>query len=100
MEVVYHPKADDEVLESARFYEACSNGLGWRFLRAVQDAEARIARSPHAFPFFNDPVRKCVLSGFPFNVLFQIEDEALFIVAVAHQRRRPGYWRRRSRGRA
>ena len=100
MEVIYHPKADDEVLESARFYEARSKGLGWRFLRAVQDAEARIARSPRAFPFFDDPVRKCVLAGFPFNLLFQIDDEGLFVVAVAHQRRRSGYWRRRLRGRA
>ena len=100
MEVIYHPKADDEVLESARFYEARNKGLGWRFLRAVQDAEARIARSPHAFPFFDDPIRKCVLAGFPFNLLFRIDDEGLFVVAVAHQRRRPGYWRRRLRGRA
>lgn len=100
MEVIYHPKADDEVLESARFYETRSKGLGWRFLRAIQRAEARIARSPHTFPFFNEPVRKCVLAGFPFNVLFQIEDEVVFVVAVAHQHRRPGYWRRRLRGRA
>ena len=58
MEVVYHPKADDEVLESAKFYERRSKGLGWRFLKTLQDAEARIVRSPHAFPFFDDPVRK------------------------------------------
>lgn len=88
------------MLESARFYEAHSKGLGWRFLRAVQDAEARIARSPHAFPFLDEPIRKCVLAGFPFNLLFQIDADGLFVVAVAHQRRRPGYWRRRLRGRA
>ena len=44
MEVTYHPEADDEVLESARFYEARSKGLGWRFLRAVQHAEERLVR--------------------------------------------------------
>ena len=105
MEVIYHPKADDEVLESAKFYEQRSKGLGWRFLSAVRDAEVRIARSPHAFPFLDDPVlddpvRKCVVAGFPFNLLFQIDDDSLVVVAVAHQRRRPGYWRRRLRGRA
>jgi len=100
MDLIYHPKADDEVLESARFYERRSKGLGWRFLRALQEAEARMVRSPHAFPFLDDPIRKCVLQGFPFNVLFQIGDENTFIVAVAHHRRRPGYWRRRLRGRA
>ncbi len=100
MEVIYHPKADNEVLESARFYERRSKGLGWRFLRVVQEAEGRIVRTPHGFPFLDEPVRKCALPGFPFNVLFKIDDEAVFIVAVAHQRRRPGYWRRRLRGRA
>jgi toxin ParE1/3/4 len=100
MEVIYHPKADDEVLESAKFYERRSRGLGWRFLRTVQEAEGRIVRTPHAFPFLDEPIRKCVLRGFPFNVLFQIADEGVFIVAVAHHRRRPGYWRRRLHGRA
>jgi hypothetical protein len=100
MEVIYHPKADDEVLDSARFYERRSKGLGWRFLRAVQEAEARIVRSPRAFPFLDDPIRKCVLAGFPFSLLFRIDDEGLFVVALAHQRRRPGYCRRRLRGRA
>lgn len=38
-EVTYHPKADDEVLEAARFYEKRSQGLGWRFLRIVREAE-------------------------------------------------------------
>jgi hypothetical protein len=97
MEVVYHPKADDEVLDSARFYERRSKGLGWRFLRAVQEAEARILRSPYAFAFLDDPIRKCMLAGFPFSLLFRIDGEGLFVVAVAHQRRRPGYWRRRLR---
>lgn len=100
MEVVYHPKADDEVLESARFYELRSKGLGWRFLKAVQEAEARIVRSPRAFPFLDDPIRRCVLAGFPFNLLFRLDEEAVHVVAVAHHRRRPGYWKRRLRRRA
>ena len=63
MEVIYHPKADDEVLESAKFYERRSKGLGWRFLRAVQDAEVRIARTPRAFPFLDEPIRKVRVAG-------------------------------------
>jgi hypothetical protein len=38
-----------------------------------------------------------MLAGFPFSLLFRIDGEGLFVVAVAHQRRRPGYWRRRLR---
>ena len=52
------------------------------------------------FPSSTSRSEKCVLPGFPYNVLFQIDDEGLFIVAVAHQRRRPAYWRPRSHDRA
>jgi plasmid stabilization system protein ParE len=99
IEVTYHPKADDEVLESARFYERRTEGLGWRFLRVVRDAEARIAQNPNAFPVLDAEIRRCVLPGFPYVLLFRIGDERAVVVAVAHQSRRPGYWRRRLRGR-
>lgn len=99
-EVAYHPQADDEVLEAARFYEQRSEGLGWRFLRAVREAETRIARRPRAFPVLDDEVRRCLLQGFPHALLFRVDDNQILVVAVAHQSRRPGYWRRRTRGRA
>jgi hypothetical protein len=36
-----------------------------------------------------------VLSGFPYSVIFQLEDDIILVVAVAHAKRRPGYWRKR-----
>ena len=99
-EVTYLPKADDEVLEAARFYEKRSQGLGWRFLRIVREAETRIARSPRSFPVLDDEIRRCILRGFPHSLLFRIEDDRILVIAVTHQRRLPGYWRERVRGRA
>lgn len=96
-EIIYHPRADDEVFESARLYERCREGLGWRFLRAVQRAEDRIRNGPLVFPILRDEIRKCPVRRFPFNLLFRVDPDHVFVVAVAHQRRRPGYWLRRLR---
>lgn len=96
-ELIYHPKADDEVFESARLYERRREGLGWRFLRAVQRAEDRIGKGPLVFPILRDNIHKCPVRRFPFNVLFRVDADHVFVVAVAHHRRRPGYWMRRLR---
>jgi hypothetical protein len=96
-EIVYHPRADDEVFESARLYERSREGLGWRFLRAIQRAEGRISDDPLVFPILRDGIRKCPVRRFPFNVLFRVDAERVFVVAVAHHRRRPGYWLHRLR---
>ena len=98
-EVIYHTDADEEFYESARFYEKRSKGLGWRFVRAVQEADLRIAELPLSFPIVEGVVRKCVLDDFPFTILFAADDDLVFVLAVAHQHRRPGYWRRRLRSR-
>jgi len=85
------------VLDAARFYEKRNEGLGWRFLRAVGDAETRIARNPRTFPLLEGEFRRCIVRGFPYSLLFRFDDDGVLVVAVANQRRRPGYWRRRVR---
>lgn len=88
------------MLDAARFYEKRGEGLGWRFLRAVGDAEARIARNPRTFPLLEGELRRCIVRGFPHSLLFRLDDDGVLVVAVAHHRRRPGYWRRRVHRRA
>jgi toxin ParE1/3/4 len=39
--------------------------------------------------------RRLVLPRFPYNLVYEVHDDLLLIVAVAHQRRHPDYWRRR-----
>jgi hypothetical protein len=36
-----------------------------------------------------------VLAKFPYSVIYKEKDEVILIVAVAHAKRRPGYWRGR-----
>ena len=97
MKIVFHPEAYEEMVESARFYEERDEGLGTRFLDAVEDTIKRIRSFPHAGPVARADIRERLVSGFPFTILYQFENDRIYIGAVMHQHRRPGYWRKRFR---
>ena len=95
MKIVFHPEAYEEMVESARFYEERDEGLGSRFLDAVEETIKRIRALPDAGPLERADIRKRLVSGFPFTVLYQFDKDRIYIAAVMHQHRRPGYWRER-----
>jgi plasmid stabilization system protein ParE len=97
MRVVFHEEALAEMLGSASYYEERSDGLGWDFLTSVEQATQRVTEFPEAGPVIRGDVRKRLVAGFPFTVLYSIEPDEIFIVAVMHQSRRPGYWMKRVR---
>ncbi|MBI2994132.1 MAG: type II toxin-antitoxin system RelE/ParE family toxin [Gammaproteobacteria bacterium] len=82
--------------EAARFYERETEGLGADFLDDVQRAIDRLRDNPRLGLTITTELRRSLLSRFPFSVIYAVEPEGLLIVAVAHQRRRPGYWRGRA----
>ena len=97
MKVIFHPEASEEKLESARFYEARSEGLGSDFLAAVEETTRRIEQFPEAGPVARASIRKRIVPGFPFTILYEVQSDRIFIAAVMHQHRRPRYWRERVR---
>nr|VFJ90335.1 MAG: ParE toxin of type II toxin-antitoxin system, parDE [Candidatus Kentron sp. LFY] len=84
--------AEVEMLEAAIFYETRVNGLGDRFLARVESAVYYVACYPQACPIVRDHIRKRLVYGFPYAVLYRIDPDEIVIVAVMHQRRRPDYW--------
>lgn len=98
MKIVFHPEAHEEMIESARFYEARDEGLGLRFLQAIEATTQRIREFPYAGPIERADIRKRLVSGFPFTILYQLEKDRIHIAAVMHQHRSPGYWRKRLSG--
>lgn len=93
--VVFHPEAEAEFLAGAEFYEAQRHGLGVEFIAEVRRA-ARIPRKhPELEHRFSRRLQRLLVQRFPYGLLYRIEAGYIFIVAVAHLSRRPGYWRRR-----
>jgi plasmid stabilization system protein ParE len=89
------PPAEDEMIEASRFYQREAAGLGFEFLDDVE----RVVDALREYPKFGRSIgrglRRALLRRFPFSLIYADEPDEILIVAVAHQRRRPGYWRRR-----
>lgn len=93
--VVFHPEAEGEFLAAAEFYEAHRRGLGVELIAEVRHAARALQRHPELGHQFSRRLRRLLVQRFPYGLLYRIEAEEIFIVAVAHLSRRPGYWRRR-----
>jgi plasmid stabilization system protein ParE len=91
----YLPLAREELNDAAAFYEASVPGLGDAFLDDVERAIMTIRESPEIGASMGRGFRKAILRRFPFILVYAPRNDETVIVAVAHQRRRPGYWRGR-----
>jgi plasmid stabilization system protein ParE len=91
----FHPDADAEVGEAAQYYESRSTDLGLELLDEVTRALDQISANPDACQLIGIRVRRKPLWRFPYNLLYAVYPDRIRIVAFAHQKRRPFYWRAR-----
>ena len=85
----------EEAQAAAAWYFARSPVAAEGFADELDAAVVAIAESPDAWPPFDLGTRRYLLRRFPFSVVYRAEDHRIVIVAIAHARRRPRYWRRR-----
>jgi hypothetical protein len=97
MNLIFHPEAYEEMLESARFFEEKDAGLGFDLTDAIQESINRIIKFPLLGSIERRNIRKCLVRGFPFTILYEANPDHIFIAAIMHQHRRPGYWSKRLR---
>ncbi len=91
----FHPDADAELEEAALFYESRLTGLGRSFAAEVERTIALVREFPDAGSPAGAKRRRVLVARFPYSIVYQHDAGEIVVVAVAHQRRRPGYWRRR-----
>ena len=91
------PPASDEFTEAVRWYEGKRVGLGGEFYDAVLHTVGVVREyrdigvavgGPH-------PYRQLLVDGFPYTLIYRERIDDLYIVAIAHASRRPGYWKQR-----
>ena len=89
-------QAEVELVEAARWYESHRAGLGMAFLDAVDTAVARIAEMPSiGSPLpgsADETLRRRAVLRLPYPVIKLELPDRLQVLAVAHDRRRPGCW--------
>lgn len=93
----WHPGALEEFEEAGLWYEEQRRRLGVEFSDAVVLAIETILREPARFQPVGEGVRLFRLKRFPYQLYYLLDDARLHvrIMAVMHNRRRPGYWRGR-----
>lgn len=79
--------------EAAAYYDREKPGLGDDLADAFEAAAHRIRERPEIGSAFWIGERKLVMRRFPYSVIYRVEGEAVFVLAFAHHRRKPGYWR-------
>jgi plasmid stabilization system protein ParE len=98
--VVLHPEAEAEILGAQRYYSEIRPALGRRFYDELSALLLRVAERPLAFKQFAPPARRAFAPHFPYAVVYVPRAEAVWIIAVMHVRRKPGYWKSRLTTRA
>ncbi|HEX6098752.1 MAG TPA: type II toxin-antitoxin system RelE/ParE family toxin [Thermoanaerobaculia bacterium] len=93
--VRFHPEADQELAEAREWYEARSGVAAQACALEVDNAVGRILEAPLTYPIGRRGERRIVLDRFPYTILYRVREDHVFVTAVAHQSRRPGYWRHR-----
>lgn len=92
MRVIFSRHAKQELEDAIYYHELEYSGLGEGFKEEVRWATLRIAEYPEAWSIERGEVRKCLLHKFPYKLLYSIEEDHIFVIAVAHQHRKPDYW--------
>jgi toxin ParE1/3/4 len=96
MTFAFHPEAEAEFSAAIDYYESVNTGLGVDFSIEISSTVQNIVDYPTAWPVLEDDMRRCLVNRFPYGVLYSIEEDRIYVVAVMHLHRDPDYWKERS----
>ena len=96
MKLVISPPALAELHDAATFYALKANAeLGLAFVAEFERTANFVLSNPLLGTVFRSTRRRYILRRFPYSIIYQITEDELRILAVAHHRRRPSYWEHR-----
>lgn len=95
MRLIYHPDAEAELIEAARYYESRVTTLGVQFLDEADRAVAMILKAPERWRIIEGDVRSYLMPRFPYAIYYRDYPDRLHILAFKHHSRHPDYWRYR-----
>jgi toxin ParE1/3/4 len=90
-----HPEAWAELEIADDWYFAHSVDASIEFLSSLDEALDKISNAPLRWPSYLHGTRRYVLPRFPFSIVYLDENNLLTVIAIAHSKRKPGYWKDR-----
>lgn len=97
MRISFLRLARRELFVAADWYEGRKEGLGSEFYAEVNAALSLVGELPDAHPSLGEDLRRVLLRRFPYALIYHRDGDTIVVVACAHTKRRPGYWKRRLR---
>jgi hypothetical protein len=95
-DVAFHPEAQAEYQAALAWYRARSPRAASGFEAEIERLVGLIESGPEAYPAYDAEHRFAVSRRFPFSIVFQVQPDQVYVVAVAHAARAPGYWQGRT----
>jgi plasmid stabilization system protein ParE len=87
--------ARDEFDEAFAWYAKRSTGAAIGFAAEIDSAIEKLAADPGRFPKTFADCQVCMVQRYPYCVIYYHDGDEIVVVAIAHAKRRPGYWRHR-----
>jgi plasmid stabilization system protein ParE len=95
MRLIYHPEAEAELIEAAKYYERRVGALGVKFLNDPDRAVSMIMDTPQRWEVIEEDVRSYLMRRFPYAIYYRAFSDRVHILAFKHHSRHPDYWRHR-----
>ena len=97
MKISLHAQAELELVEGAAYYALeASAGIANAFISEFDRSAKLLGEFPMLGSTWRGRIRRLPLRRFPYSIVYYLRDSEVRILSVAHQRRRPGFWRGRS----
>ncbi len=91
-EVTFLHEAEVELWDAVAYYEDKANGLGLDFEVEIERSIQILGESPKCWPVRKDGTRRYLIRRFPYLAVYTYQNNHVWIIALAHCRRNPGYW--------
>jgi toxin ParE1/3/4 len=97
--IIVNAAAQLELRAAANWYSDQEAGLGEEFVSDIDGTLESLAEGAHRPPIWRPgrPYQKVLIHRFPYIVFFIHDDEKVHVLAIAHRKRKPGYWLKRTR---
>ena len=92
MKFIFDDLAKEEFKETSEYYEFEIEGLGMRFKEEIIRALRNIKKFPEIGIIEEGDIRRYLLHKFPYKIMYSIEKDYIYILAIAHMHREPNYW--------
>jgi plasmid stabilization system protein ParE len=91
MQIIRHPKLADDIREATRHYAAISERVLSSFWGELDSVMAAVERNPRSHHFDSCGMRRANFRKFPYHLLYEVEEDTIFLVVLRHDRRYPHY---------